>query len=87
MTPWQAILAEARDDETLFLVGALIFLGVIVRAAAPEEGRRLRVALWLLGLHLLLLPVAGTLRAYALLAYSDVRFPLLMFEVLAAIEV
>jgi small-conductance mechanosensitive channel/CRP-like cAMP-binding protein len=87
VTPWQATLAEARNDETLLLVGGLIFLGLIVRAAAPEEGGRLRVALWFLGLHLLLLPAAGTLHAYEFSSYTELHLVTLMFGVLAAIEV
>jgi CRP-like cAMP-binding protein len=87
VTPWQATLAEARDDQTLLLVGGVIFLGLVVRAAAPEEGGRLRVALWFLGLHLLLLPAVGTLRAYEFSSHSELHITALMFGILAAIEV
>jgi small-conductance mechanosensitive channel/CRP-like cAMP-binding protein len=87
VTPWQGTLAEARDDQTLILLGVLGLLGLIIRAAAPEEGGRLRGARWLLGLHVLLLPAAGTLRAYGLPAYAELHLVVLLFGALAAIEV
>jgi small-conductance mechanosensitive channel/CRP-like cAMP-binding protein len=63
MTWWDGIWNEARDDGTLFLIVSLVLLLPALRAYAPDSRVR-RASLATMGaLHLVVMPVAGLLRA------------------------
>jgi small-conductance mechanosensitive channel/CRP-like cAMP-binding protein len=63
MTWWDGIWSEARDDGTLLVVLALVVLLPALRAYAPESRvRRASLATMAL-LHLVVVPIAGILRA------------------------
>jgi small-conductance mechanosensitive channel/CRP-like cAMP-binding protein len=87
MTVWLATLAEARSDWPTALLAAFIVVLLLVRLAAPHETVRLKGALACLGLHVVLLPVAGILLVEQSPGYRDVRFVVLIFEAFAIIGV
>lgn len=79
----ERILAEARDDHTLYLVAGLLASVTLVRLWAPEERRRLYGAVVMTGLHLLLVPIVGALRDVYPRAWRDTRIVLLIFTIFA----
>jgi small-conductance mechanosensitive channel len=83
---WQVALAEAREDRTLLAIGFVLVVSLLVRLADPEEAIRLRTAFLCVGLHVLLLPAAGVMRAGGMAGFADVRLVLVVLEVLAVIS-
>src|SRR5688572_29322786 len=81
---WAALVAEARDDYTLYLVAGAIVTGVIVRAASVEKSR-IKGAVVLLALHLTLLPVVAWLRAETYTSYNAVRLASLTLAIVAMV--
>src|SRR6185503_17953391 len=84
MSVWEAIVAEARDDLSVFLVGLFILTLVLVRTVAQREKVRLKALVSFTTLHLVGLPIAAALRASGSPAYRDVRLPCLIAEAVAA---
>jgi small-conductance mechanosensitive channel/CRP-like cAMP-binding protein len=85
LTFWDALVAEAGDQRTLLFVLGVLLVAVGVRVAAPEERGRLKRALGLLALYLLLLPATAHLRLLGHPAYPEVRLALLLVEALTLI--
>lgn len=81
----QGIIAEAMDDYTIVLVTALILMAASAKTLGIEKRRVFGTAV-LVGLHLILLPVVGTLRVRGSTLYEDVRLPCLIFAGLAAVS-
>lgn len=83
---WDALLAEARDSRTLYLVAGTMLTIALVRAAAVGgERRRGRALAMLTALHLALVPVAAALRAASAAGYGGVRLAALVFAAMVAI--
>lgn len=80
-----AILSEAWEDRTPQLFLAALLLVTLIAVLAPHERKRMRGSIVLFGLHLLLIPVAGVLRAQDSPYYREVRLSALIFGVLAII--
>ncbi len=78
---------EARAAHTpLLLLGYLVLL-VVGRGLGPDERRRIRVTGLLVGLHLVLLPVASGLRAAGVDAHGSVTLLRQVLAVLAGVGV
>jgi len=84
---WDAVVSEAGEQRTLWFVLGVLLVAVFVRVAAVEERGRLKRAMLLLGLYLVLFPVAANLRLTSHPAYPEVRLTLLLFEALTLIAV
>jgi small-conductance mechanosensitive channel/CRP-like cAMP-binding protein len=81
---WSRLLAEGSDDLSFVLVASLVITVLVVRTLALEERGRLRGAVVLTVLHLiLLLPVAELRREPGGAWYRDARLAALVFLVLA----
>jgi small-conductance mechanosensitive channel/CRP-like cAMP-binding protein len=78
VTIWSATLTEAEYDRTLYLVSMLVATAGMLRAWAHEEHRRLRLAVGLVFVHLVLLPVVGVMRARGVEFFHDGRLALMM---------
>jgi small-conductance mechanosensitive channel/CRP-like cAMP-binding protein len=86
VSPWAATLAEAFEDYTPYVVGLFFLLAIPVRIWAVDEHRRLKGIGLMILLHLLLVPVAGVLRAYQVGGYSEVRLLVLILGAVAVIR-
>jgi small-conductance mechanosensitive channel/CRP-like cAMP-binding protein len=84
---WRAILDEAWENRTPFVVAGLFLTIVAIRVLAPrEERRRVRAMVVLVALHLVCLPILGALRVQGTRsAYHGVLLASLAFEVLAVV--
>jgi small-conductance mechanosensitive channel/CRP-like cAMP-binding protein len=80
------IIAELQDEKTAGTLLAALALLVLTRLLAGESRDRVHGALVLLGLHLLLVPVAGTLRVSGSTFYRETRLAAQIFETLAFIN-
>ena len=85
MAIWFAILAELKDDKTAELSAlALVLLGT-TRLVAAANRERIRSSVVLFGLHLLLIPLAGLLRATGSNVYAETRLAALTLATLSII--
>jgi small-conductance mechanosensitive channel/CRP-like cAMP-binding protein len=82
---WNAIASEAGEQRTLWFVVAVALVALLVHFASAGERARLRRALLLFVLYLVLLPVAAHLRLINHSAYPQVRVALLVSEALTLI--
>ncbi len=80
------VFDELRDDRTAWIVLAGVVSTVLARSGLAVERRRGAGTLVLVGLHALLAPIAGVLRAAGATAYRDVRLPTLIFAALAVVS-
>jgi small-conductance mechanosensitive channel len=87
MQVWQGILAEAQDDYTALLIAAFLLTAVLYRRGSRADRRRVFGIGALVVLHLVLLPIVGTLRAAGASQYRDVRLACLAFAGLAAVSI
>lgn len=87
MTISSAILREADHDRTVYLVSLLVLTAGMLRAWAHEEHRRLRFAVALTALHLVLLPVVAVMRARGMENVADARLALMIITALAFIGI
>src|SRR5262249_30371249 len=65
-------------------LAAALVMSALAGRASPDERRRMRFVWSFLGLALLLLPIAGALRARAHPAHGEVQLAILIFEALAS---
>src|SRR5689334_21916596 len=86
MISWTTTLTEARESRSLLAVAVVLVVCLLVRIANPEETRGVRTALFCLAVHILLLPVAGTVRDLGTAGYREIRLALFIFEALALIS-
>jgi small-conductance mechanosensitive channel/CRP-like cAMP-binding protein len=85
---WEAITSEAGEQRTLWFVLGVLLVALLVRVgAAAEEKGRLKRAFVLVGLYLLLLPLAAHLRWTSHSAYPEVRLALLLVEAFTLVAV
>lgn len=63
MSIWDGIVAEVREDHTFALTVLALVLVALTHAVVSGHHKRLRTNVALFGVHLLLVPIAGTLRA------------------------
>jgi len=83
---WGEIWHEFLDDRTLFVALGFFAVLFLVQTFAHTERGRIRASLVLLVLHVLMMIIAGVLRAQAGREwYAEVRLPALIFEVLAVV--
>jgi small-conductance mechanosensitive channel/CRP-like cAMP-binding protein len=82
---WSAIVTEAGEQRTLWFVLGVIAVALLVHLGARGERDRLRRALLLFALYLVLLPVAAYLRLVNHGAYPQVRVALLVSEAVTLI--
>src|SRR5437762_1565199 len=85
MSLWIAILAEIKDDRTAELSALAVILLVATRLAAAPHRERIRSSAVLFGLHLLIVPIAGTLRMARAIVYPETRLAALTFATLSLI--
>jgi len=85
MSIGSAILAELWEDKTPQLFLAVLVLLALIGGLAPEQRKRMRGSVILFTLHLLLVPVAGVLRAQGSSLHREVRLAALLFATLAVI--
>jgi small-conductance mechanosensitive channel len=76
---------EAGEERTVWFVIGVVALAFLVHFAAPAERSRLRRALFLFALYLVLLPIAAQLRLISHAAYPAVRVALLVAEAVTVI--
>ncbi len=79
------IWAELREDKTAEILVAAAALLAITRALAILHRERLRSALILLGLHVVLVPIAGAFRVSGSSLYRETRLAALVLATLAFI--
>lgn len=82
---WLAILAEVKDDKTAELSALALVLLAATRLVAAPHRERIRSSVMLFGLHLLLVPIAGTLRMAGSIVYPETRLAALTFATLSLI--
>jgi small-conductance mechanosensitive channel/CRP-like cAMP-binding protein len=70
---WSSILAELGEDKSAELLVAAVVLFTVTRAVAAAQRERLRSSLALFGLFLLLVPIAGVLKATGSTLYVETR--------------
>jgi small-conductance mechanosensitive channel/CRP-like cAMP-binding protein len=85
MSFWSAVATEAGEQRTLWFVVGVLAVALLVRLGAREERVRLRRALLLFALYLVLLPIAAHLRLINHSAYPQVRVALLLSEAVTII--
>jgi small-conductance mechanosensitive channel/CRP-like cAMP-binding protein len=85
---WQALVAEARTDGTLWVLGGLVVCWTLVRitGAVHAQWKRLRFLLALVLLHLLLVPAAAAMRGSQPDIYVDVRLPCVVMAAVAGVS-
>lgn len=84
---WEGLALELSAPLTLLAGLLVVALGALVRALAPAEAPRLRLAASLFGLHVLLLPVAVSLAASGSQGAPGTRLAASFLAALAAIQV
>ncbi|MBW2458068.1 MAG: mechanosensitive ion channel [Deltaproteobacteria bacterium] len=79
--------AEADAAGTLYVLAIVLCAVLLTRSEQGGRRRRFVVPVVLLGLHLLLLPLAGYLRGRGLTSpgYAETHFPLVIFGTVAAV--
>ncbi|HMJ10589.1 MAG TPA: hypothetical protein VK524_04235, partial [Polyangiaceae bacterium] len=82
---WSALVGEFRDARVLPFCAVMLLLVVVNRALAPDERTRVKGAVVLFSLYLLLLPVAAVLRAYQSPFRAETHLVALIFATLAVI--
>lgn len=86
MNLWTAILDECVADRTFILLGLYVLMLVVLRVFGKRgEGVRLKGLSFYLGLHLLLVPIAGVLAWADSKVHTDVRLPAQMLGGVAAV--
>src|SRR5262245_38483109 len=87
MKIWQGIWDELWLDQSFILVAVFVVSALLVRYGAREERKRLRTMVFLIGLHLATVPVAGIVRATASNdTYGPVHLLCLTFQILAYVS-
>src|SRR5215472_16169995 len=81
------ILAEARDDNTFWIVGALVVARLLLHWVRRADDSRARWMTRLTALHVLLVPIAGALRSTQGAIYRDVRLPTLVLGAVASVSI
>ncbi len=82
---WSAIIGELRDARVLPFCALMLLLFAANRALAPEERTRVKGAVVVFSLYLLLLPAAAVLRGYGSAFYRETHLVALVFATLAII--
>jgi small-conductance mechanosensitive channel/CRP-like cAMP-binding protein len=85
MQTWGALTAELHESRVLPLSIALLAMLAAVRVLAPAERVRVKGAVVLFSLYLLLLPAAAALRVYGSTFYRETHLVALVFATLAMI--
>lgn len=86
MNLWNAILAECIADRTFVLLGLYVLMLVVLRTAGVRgEPVRLKGLSFYLGLHVLLVPIAGILAWLDSAVHIDVRLPAQMLGAVAGV--
>lgn len=85
MTFWELLLDEARLLRVAQALLVVLFSYVLVRLAAPQHLRRLRIPLGVLAVYLLLVPIAAYLRASGSISLKDARLVALCLGTLAGV--
>jgi small-conductance mechanosensitive channel/CRP-like cAMP-binding protein len=86
MTVLTGVLAEFRQDLSAQILVAAFVVLLVMRLLALSNRERVRSALVLLGLHLLLVPVAGAFRTSDSSLYRETRLIALIFGTLGFIQ-
>jgi len=81
-----SILHEFWAVRTPHFAAALILMALVTRALAPEQHKRQRGSVVLFGLHLLLVPIAGALRAFGSSYHRETQLASLIFAMLAVVS-
>lgn len=87
MSAWSQIAAELREDRTVQLTVAALLLLTVTRAVTRQHRERLRGAVVMFTLHLVLVLVAGVLRANGSTLFIEVRVAAFMLATLALIGI
>ena len=82
---WSSLLGELLADNTPLMVLGLLVTYALVRVLCPDERPRLVLILYMVGLHVLLLPVAAYLHHVQADFYPEVRLATLILATLAGI--
>jgi small-conductance mechanosensitive channel len=77
---WDAVVSEAGEQRTLWFALAVVVIALLVHLGARGEQVRLRRALFLFTLYLVVLPIAAHLRLVHHSAYPEIRVALLVLE-------
>lgn len=85
MRIWTGILDELAADGTAWILLGAMVTALLVPRRDERDQRRIKSIFVLVALHLLLVPIAGTLRAYAHGAHREVRLVCLLFAALAVV--
>jgi small-conductance mechanosensitive channel/CRP-like cAMP-binding protein len=80
------ILDELREDKTAELVLAALVLFALIRWLAPAHRERLRGAVVLIGLYLLLVPIAGGFRLGGMSLFRETRLAALVLVTLGFVR-
>lgn len=84
---WSGILTELREDKTAELVAVATVLVIVTRALAAAHRERLRSALVLIGMYVVLVPVAAVLQATGSTLYKETRLVALVLATFALIQI